>query len=397
MKEAVQRVDEPLVLPPRVLGEVRGEREGPTLIAIGGVHGNEPAGVEAILAVLESLASDPASLRGEFIGLTGNRIGLARGRRFVDIDLNRLWSYDGRKPLGVKEDGTPDLDRTEVREQIALKQAIVEAAKRAKGPVYVLDLHTTSGEGPGFTAIGDTLANRAFAAEIPVPLVLGLEELVDGTLLEYLDESGFVSAVFEIGQHEEDIAARRGVAGLMIALAGAGLLDRERDSRVSRARRYLAAETRELPPVVEMQWRHPVEAGDGFRMRPGFRNFQPIQEGDVLADDRSGFVRANRSGRILMPLYQELGEDGFFLTREVRPFWLAVSSFMRRIGLCRLIPLLPGVRFRDRRRGIVEIDKRVARYYALQFFHLMGYRKRREEEGKLLMIRRGFDVGSPPA
>jgi succinylglutamate desuccinylase len=383
-----------LVLPPRVLGVAEGELDGPTLIAIGGVHGNEPAGVAAILAVLESLRSDPASLKGEFVGLTGNRIALAKKRRFVDIDLNRLWSYNGSGPGPIHRAETAR-DAVEVREQIALQQAIVEAGKRAKGPVFVVDLHTTSGHGPGFTAIGDTLANRSFAAAIPVPLVLGLEELVDGTLLEFLDESGFVSTVFEIGQHEEEVAARRGVAGLLIALGQAGLLDASRDSRVHRARRYLAAETRGLPPVVEMRRRHPVLPDDGFQMLPGFRNFQPISDGEVLAHDQGGPILANGPARILMPLYQELGEDGFFVIREIKPFWLKVSSVLRRMGVCRLIPLLPGVRFRDKRRGVVEINKRVARFYALQVFHLLGYRKRRDDGEHLLMIRRGFDVGAP--
>lgn len=396
MSEAAAALDDSLTLPPRVLGVARGERDGPTLIAIGGVHGNEPAGVEAILAVLESLASDPASLRGEFVGLTGNRIALSRGRRFIDVDLNRIWSYDGQGSARAELRRELGLDLVEVREQVDLRQAIVEVAKRATGPVYVLDLHTTSGEGAGFTAIGDTLANRRFASAIPVPLVLGLEELVDGTLLEFLDESGFVSAVFEIGQHEEAVAGRRGVAGILIGLAAAGLLDGERDSRVARARRYLTAATRSLPRIVEMRERHAIRVGDRFRMLPGFKNFQPITAGQTLAEDRDGPVLSDRTGRILMPLYQELGDDGFFLVREVRPLWLSLSSAMRRMGLCRLIPLLPGVRFRDRRRGVVEIDRRVARFYALQFFHLMGYRKRREEDGKLLMIRRGFDVGSPP-
>lgn len=391
MIEAEAGTEGTLVLPPRVLGLVDGELDGPTLIAIGGVHGNEPAGVEAILAVLESLRSDPASLKGEFVGLTGNRIALAKGRRFVDVDLNRLWSYNGSGPVHDKT----TREAVEVREQIALQQAIVEVGKRAKGPVYIVDLHTTSGEGPGFTAIGDTLANRSFASAIPVPLVLGLEELVDGTLLEFLDESGFVSTVFEIGQHEEDVAAERGVAGLLIALAQAGLLDASRDSRVHGARRYLAAETRHLPPVVEMRRRHPVLAGDGFRMVPGFRNFQPISDGEVLAHDQDGPIRAEGPARILMPLYQELGEDGFFVIREIKPFWLKVSSVLRRIGVCRLIPLLPGVRFRDTGRGVVEINKKVARFYALQVFHLLGYRKRREDGEHLLMIRRGFDVGAP--
>ena len=37
----------------RVLGRVRGARSGPTLLCVGGMHGNEPAGVYALQSVLE--------------------------------------------------------------------------------------------------------------------------------------------------------------------------------------------------------------------------------------------------------------------------------------------------------------------------------------------------------
>lgn len=35
-----------------VLGCLRGARPGPTLVCIGGIHGNEPAGVQALRRVL---------------------------------------------------------------------------------------------------------------------------------------------------------------------------------------------------------------------------------------------------------------------------------------------------------------------------------------------------------
>ena len=47
----------------RELGRVRGEAPGATLIAVGGVHGNEPAGLEAGRRVLARLRG--ARLRGE--------------------------------------------------------------------------------------------------------------------------------------------------------------------------------------------------------------------------------------------------------------------------------------------------------------------------------------------
>jgi succinylglutamate desuccinylase len=55
-------------------------------------------------------------------------------------------------------------------------------------------------------------------------------------------------------------------------------------------------------------------------MLPGFRNFDPVREGQLLA--RSGpqlarEVRAPWSGTLIMPRYQGQGLDGFFLGRAV--------------------------------------------------------------------------------
>jgi hypothetical protein len=49
---------------------------------------------------------------------------------------------------------------------------------------------------------------------------------------------------------------------------------------------------------------------------------------------------------------------------------------------------LPGVR-RDRDRpGTLRIDRHVARFYALEIFHLAGYRKKRLEGDQLVVTRR---------
>ena len=54
-------------------------------------------------------------------------------------------------------------------------------------------------------------------------------------------------------------------------------------------------------------------------MEPGFANIQRIQAGQLLARDRQGEIRAREDGVLVMPLYQRLGDDGFFLGKEERP------------------------------------------------------------------------------
>ena len=98
---------------------------------------------------------------------------------------------------------------------------------------------------------------------------------------------------------------------------------------------------------------------------------------------------------ILMPLYQKLGNDGFFLAREVAPFWLWLSKVLRKSRLADLMHLLPGVKRHPSEKGTVIVNTRVARLYPLQIFHLLGFRKRRQMENQLVVSRRLYDTKSP--
>jgi hypothetical protein len=160
---------------------------------------------------------------------------------------------------------------------------------------------------------------------------------------------------------------------------------------VAAARRLLAAGASGLPRVTEVVYRHPVAAGDGFAMAPGFLGFDPVRAGQAVARDRGGPVTTPRRGRLLMPLYQSQGEDGYFLVRAVHPAWLRLSAALRRLRLERWLHLLPGVRRHPERPGAFVVDRKVARWLALEVFHLLGFR--RHGAGRELVVSRRADPG----
>jgi len=73
-----------------VIGRVRGNAPGPTLIVTAAIHGNEVAGVVAAERVLERI--DRSALRGELVVLAGNVAAMALGKRYQVKDLNRVWT-----------------------------------------------------------------------------------------------------------------------------------------------------------------------------------------------------------------------------------------------------------------------------------------------------------------
>ena len=373
----------------RIIGRVRGDSPGPTLIALGGIHGNEHSGIRAAKQVLDRLERERPPLRGELIALAGNRQALDRNTRYIVKDLNRQWTDEKLLAL-FTDDGRSGAP--EDAEQRELYSALCELAGEANGPVIFLDLHTSSADGPPFSTIGDTLRNRAFAMRFPVPMILGLEEQVDGALLEYMNNQGRVTMGVEAGHHDRESSVEHHEAMLWLALIAARMLRPEDLPDAEQFRDRLREATRDLPRIIEVRHRHAVRPGDGFRMEPGFTNFQPLTRGQLLARDRNGEIRAPESGRILLPLYQGQGDDGFFIGREVRPFWLELSALLRRLRLDSVVHLLPGVRRHPELRDALVVNTAIARIYPLEVFHLLGYRKRRRDGRRLIVSRRRFDL-----
>ena len=364
---------------------------GPTLIVFGSLHGNESAGARALLRVTSRLAGMKDKLAGRAVFLAGNTRALARDIRFIDTDLNRHWT---KANISRNREISGEIRFSEDLEQRELLPLIDDALERTGGEVYALDLHSTSAEGRPFATVGDTLRNRAFATKFPVTILLGIEEQLEGTLLEYVNNRGVVTFGFEAGQHYSESTVRNHEALVWLALVHSGILAEEHLPDLDEWHR-IVKESSGHSRIVEVRYRHAITPEDEFEMDKGYDNFQPISKGQKIAHDRKGDVRSDEKGLILMPLYQKLGEDGFFVGRDVARFWIWLSGVLRHLKVANLMPLLPGVRESATDRETLEIDTRIARFFPLQIFHLLGFRRRRWQGDQLVVSRRKYDTVSP--
>lgn len=374
--------DEALTVP-RLLGN-HDAGPGPVVVATGGVHGNEPAGVEAIRMLLDDLRTGRVRGRGTFHGIAGNRKGLARDRRFLDRDLNRGWTDEALRALFARP--RAELEGEDA-EAVELAEALIPITTGVDRPVILIDLHTTSGGGAPFVAMADVLRNRRPAFAIPLPVILGLEEAITGSLLGWFCHRGHVGIAIEGGAHRDPEAAGHLLSALRLAMMAVGALEPDADLQAEDEAR-LAASADGLPRVLEIRHRHRIPPGATFAMRPGFQSFQPIRAGVELADQDGQTLVAGEDALMLMPLYQAQGEDGYFLARPVKRFWLRLSALLRRTGLDHLVPLLPGVRRATGERGVLLVDPRVARFRTRDVLHLFGFRQGQGRGETLVFHRR---------
>jgi succinylglutamate desuccinylase len=261
---------------------------GPFLLACAGVHGDEPAGLRAVQGVLATLHGNGRACPFELLGVAGNLAALEARRRALDYDLNRAWT-----PAILAQLRAGHGFGREAAEQRALLEIFDDVEARAAGRLLVVDLHTTSAASPPFV-----LCRRDEAwlgARLGLPLVVGLERWIDGTVLHHFTARGHPCIVVEAGQHDDP----RSVATLERSL-----------------RRLIALEPAPPPPLVlEVFCAHALAPDATFELRPGLDGFRRVSRGELLGFENGRPVFAPAAGALVMPLARAHGEHAFFLAR----------------------------------------------------------------------------------
>lgn len=368
----------------RIIGHIGGIKPGPTLIFLGGMHGNEPSGVFALHKVIEEISEKNLDISGNVYALSGNLKALENGERFSSKDLNRMWTRENIESLIA---GNLKVDNDDKNELLELHELIEDILSKESGPFYFMDLHTTSSETMPFVLVNDTLVNRKFTERYPVPMILGIEEYLDGPLLSYINELGYVAFGYEAGQHDDLASIENHIAFIYLTLKFAGCLS-EDDIDYYHYYEQLAKTSVDSQFVYEISYAFRIKEEDFFSMKPGFVNFQHVKKGQEMATRNNDPVIATYSGRIFMPRYQNDGEDGFFEIRKVSRLALRLSAFMRKVYIENMLVLLPGVKWESQMHDALIVNRKIARFFTKQFFHLLGYRSRRVDKSHLIMKNR---------
>ncbi|WP_400075719.1 succinylglutamate desuccinylase/aspartoacylase family protein [Winogradskyella sp. R77965] len=369
-----QRID----TPNRVFHHIKGIKPGVTMVFFAGIHGNEHAGVKALNNVLKTIS--PKDVNGEIYGVYGNIKALKENKRFLASDLNRMWTLRQLKTIKcIVELKDEDLEQEE------LFEFITQLIDRVKTPLYFIDLHTTSSKSLPFITINDALINRKFSSCFPVPIVLGIEEYLDGPLLSYLNTLGYVSLGFESGQHTDPSAVTNCEAFIHLALKYAGNL---KTNNTGSHEKKLAKASNNVSSIFEVIYKYHIKPKEDFVMKNGFESFQNIKKGTLLAITDGNKIYSDYTAKLFMPLYQKSGNDGFFIIRPIPRFFLKLSELLRNTGADVLLTLLPGISWYNKEKGILKANLNVTRFMAKSIFHLFGYRNKQIDKTHLLLYNR---------
>lgn len=287
---------------------------GNQLICLAAIHGNEVAGLTATNNISTRLSTDCRLENGRMVILNGNIKAVEKGVRYIHKDLNRLWSETIINHAYTLSESNRTEEETEL---IQLYETIKNLTCDYRGNTLLLDLHTTSAKGGAFSIIPGNHESYQLAKKLGVPVIKDVEKVLKTTVMSYYNSKGIPGMAFEAGQHIDPASAEIMEAAIWVALDHLSMISSNPSNRLHKAQEILKnASYHGMPPEVRFLYRHHVSPEDGFRMKPGFLNFDPVKEGQVLAHDKTGQIVSPYSGLLLMPLYQSQGEDGFFIVEE---------------------------------------------------------------------------------
>ena len=311
--------------PNRIIGRYTGTEKGPLIICFGGMHGNEPAGIEALKIMFKMLANEPVTnpqftFCGRLLGIRGNLKAIQLNQRFIKKDLNRQWTNENVERIRKIKPENLEPEDKEVLDILNLIEEEIQNYQPEK--VIVLDLHTTTAYGGIFSIATDDAESLRIAIELHAPVIRGLLHGVQGTSLHYFNSQNLqvetTAVCFESGQHNEQLSVNRAIAAITNCMRTVGCVKAE--DVENRHDSLLIEYSKGLPKVAQLITKHAIKPGDQFEMMPNYKNFQAVKKGEILAQDKNGPIKAIEDGHILMPLYQKQGDDGFFLIKTLEGF-----------------------------------------------------------------------------
>ncbi|MBF25254.1 MAG: CBS domain-containing protein [Flavobacteriales bacterium] len=175
----------------RVIGNYHSNNDK-TIIFIGALHGNENSGVLALEKFFQELKNSNINLTGTVIGLIGNINALKNNQRYIEEDMNRMWTNKKIKSSSNRN----NIDR---QEMLLLKDLIdkIITLKKKKN-ITIIDLHNTSSPNGVFTIVNNK-KEKNLAAFLNIPTINNLLNRVKGSLAEYYSAENVNSIVFEGG------------------------------------------------------------------------------------------------------------------------------------------------------------------------------------------------------
>lgn len=287
----------------RIIGDISGGDNQTLLVCIGALHGNEQAGYDALEYLISHL--DNQQFNGHFVAIGGNLQALKEKKRYLQTDLNRIWLNDLIDNIPTDSDIA---EYEELRQLIEVLRVIPHDTYKRR---LLIDLHTTSAPNGAFI-VRTTTTDDELAKLLEIPVILGLDKKLAGTAMTYMEQWNYETFAFEGGTIGKEISANNLVLGVWRIMQALQMTTQP----IPNLKHTLGKTIQTgVPNYLNCEYIHKIPENSNFKMLEGFGNFDRIKEGQLLAHQDGEEIRSPYEGYILMPLYQDDGNDGFFIVK----------------------------------------------------------------------------------
>jgi len=234
---------------------------------------------------------------------------LKKKERFINKDLNRIWKTKNIEKLkNIKILKNEDLELKKIHSII---ETIIKQKKKEN--LIIIDLHNTSSQNGLFTIVNNEKEAK-IASFINIPCITKLFTKVRGSLAQYYNSKGITSLVFEGGTIGDPASIYNHETGIY------QVLEKMKFIKKTDIPKKIIEEDKKMNFVLKkeyikykVKYIHKINSEDNFIMKSNVANFQDVKKNEVLGVDKEGEVKSPINGKILMPLYQAQGSEGFYI------------------------------------------------------------------------------------
>lgn len=251
-----------------------GNAAGPCVVIMGGVHGNEKAGVQIIEKLKKTLGEE--QINGEIYLIIGNPRAILKGERFINYDLNRLFGGD-----------FPNSNYEE-------KRAFQIAQFLAKAD-YFLDIHSTTKKSIPFVYCKNTVEHLVLAKNFGTKYVVspsltfkktGADVCADN----FVDRAGGIGITYECGWNDDNC-----------------IFD-EAFSMTKQFLKTLGVTFLGIPPVEVNKKTIPLQVYSKIIVKSGnfafaseYNNFDFVEKGQLIAIEGNRMIFVENDSYIIFP------------------------------------------------------------------------------------------------
>ena len=241
----------------------------PIVTILGGIHGNEICGIEAIDSIKNTLVLK----KGKLFLLYGNIEAIEKNVRQIDCNLNRMFRDDSQLQNTEKE--TIEYRRSrEIIPYLDLSDAS-------------LDLHSSPTQGsPAFIICEKNGAE--IVKDFPFAFrCYGFSEIEPGGTDEYMNSRGKIGICIECGNHNAPDAKEKALLSIQKFLTYFDMIEADPIVQVFQKQEIFLAV------------RAYITQTENFRVIQSFRDFENIEQWQLIWYDGSESVFSKNTGKIL--------------------------------------------------------------------------------------------------